>query len=158
VQETGKKHFLGWDEGPESNADGPLQCGTIAQNVPVKKRETCISGELHGVSWTEPGADGNDSNDFDMDDGDDNGDGDKVKRQANDDPIWKCVGSKPPYGVFINGKVCSTSLKRMYDVDLLTVTAVLPGREHRCGGQGRADGGGYERCGTTGYGQVSVCT
>lgn len=103
MQETGKKHFLAWDEGPASNADGPLQCGTISKNIAVKQRETCISGSLHGFSWTEPGADGNDSNDFDMDDADDvNG---KIKRQANNDPIWTCTGSTDPDAVFIGGKV-----------------------------------------------------
>ncbi|CAG5152461.1 uncharacterized protein ALTATR162_LOCUS2780 [Alternaria atra] len=102
LEETGKKHFLAWDEGPASNADGPLQCGTISKNIAVKQRETCISGSLHGFSWTEPGADGKDSNDFDMDDADDvNG---KVKRQANNDPIWTCTGSTDPDAVFIGGK------------------------------------------------------
>lgn len=60
VQETGKKTFLGWDEGPDSNDDGLLQCGTVAVNKSVTKRETCIDapdylGNLHGFSWSEPG-------------------------------------------------------------------------------------------------------
>lgn len=82
VQETGKKHFIGWDEGPESNTDGLLQCGTIIKNVPVKKRETCIEGGLHGVSWTEPG--------------------DNKKRQAGD--VYSCTGTIEPNAVFCEGK------------------------------------------------------
>ncbi|KNG46224.1 hypothetical protein DDE82_006799 [Stemphylium lycopersici] len=90
VQETGKKRFIGWDEGPDSNADGPLQCGTIVKNVHVKKRETCIQGSLHGVSWTEPG--------------------DNRKRQASD--VYTCTGSTEPNAVFCEGK--------HYDMDKAT--------------------------------------
>ncbi|KAL1796134.1 hypothetical protein ACET3X_006358 [Alternaria dauci] len=132
VQETGKKHFIAWDEGPGSNADGPLQCGTIAQNVPVKKRETCLSGSIHGFSWTEPGADGSDSGDSDDDDSDDNNDNDKVKRQANDDPIWRCNGSKDPSAVHIDGKYYNLASVPEADREALMECAwtdLVPGAE-----------------------------
>ncbi|KAI8937490.1 hypothetical protein NX059_005208 [Plenodomus lindquistii] len=85
VQETGKKHFLAWDEGPDSNSDGPLQCGQVKQNKAVTERETCISGSLHGFSWTEPG---------------DN-------RRKRD--VWTCTGSREPDAVFLNGKHYNTN-------------------------------------------------
>jgi hypothetical protein len=88
VQECGKKQFLAWDEGPNSNADGKLQCGTIAKKVPVYETSTCISGgDFHGFSWTEPGADGSDSH---------------PKRQAADD-VWTCTGSTEPDAVYLGG-------------------------------------------------------
>ncbi|CAN9403923.1 unnamed protein product [Alternaria alternata] len=130
VQETGKKHFLAWDEGPASNADGPLQCGTISRNIAVKERETCISGSIHGFSWTEPGADGNDSNNFDMDDADDVDD--KVKRQANDDPIWTCTDSTDPDAVHIGGKYYNVDDIPVADKEALMECAwndVTPGAE-----------------------------
>ncbi|KAH9868118.1 hypothetical protein J1614_007190 [Plenodomus biglobosus] len=83
VQETGKKRFIGWDEGPDSNADGLLQCGNIMVNKPVTKRETCIEptkgGGLHGLSWTEPG--------------------DNRKRES----VYTCHGSIDPDAVYIDG-------------------------------------------------------
>ncbi|KAF9694858.1 hypothetical protein EKO04_006917 [Ascochyta lentis] len=84
VQETGKKHFIGWDQGPQSNKDGLLQCGQVEVNKAVKDRETCISGSLHGVSWTEPG---------------DN------KRKRN---VWTCSDSIEPDAVYLNGKHYNT--------------------------------------------------
>ncbi|KAF1939577.1 hypothetical protein EJ02DRAFT_408185 [Clathrospora elynae] len=98
VQETGKKHFIGWDEGPGSNADGPLQCGHVSVNKAVTERETCISGSLHGLSWTEPG---------------DN----KRKRD-----VWTCTGSREPDAVVLNGKhyntngIPPTDAKRLKDL------------------------------------------
>ncbi|KAL6702522.1 hypothetical protein ACN47E_001586 [Coniothyrium glycines] len=57
VQETGKKHFVGWDQGPDSNADGLLQCGHITVDKQISKRETCITApeptSFHGISWYE---------------------------------------------------------------------------------------------------------
>ncbi|KZM28788.1 uncharacterized protein EKO05_0006091 [Ascochyta rabiei] len=85
VQETGKKQFIGWDQGPDSNSDGLLQCGHIIVNKAVKDRETCIDGTLHGVSWTEPGDD-------------------KRKRDA-----FTCSGSTEPDAVFLNGKHYTTN-------------------------------------------------
>ncbi|KAG9194915.1 hypothetical protein G6011_00035 [Alternaria panax] len=116
VQETGKKHFLAWDEGPASNADGPLQCGNIANNVAVKKRETCISGSFHGFSWTEPGAGGKS----------------KARRQANSDAIWTCTGSTDPDAVHIGGKYYKVKNIPAADKEALIKAAwndVVPGAE-----------------------------
>ncbi|KAI4679292.1 uncharacterized protein J4E84_008320 [Alternaria hordeiaustralica] len=91
VQECGEKRFIAWDEGPESNDDGLLQCGNIDQKLRITETSTCITGgNFHGFSWTEPGSDGSDSN---------------SKRQTDDaDDVWKCTGSTEPYGVYLGGK------------------------------------------------------
>ncbi|KAF2847937.1 hypothetical protein T440DRAFT_556969 [Plenodomus tracheiphilus IPT5] len=92
VQETGKKHFIGWDEGPESNDDGPLQCGTVSVNQAVEDRETCIDhpyeGKFHGFSWTEPG--------------------DNRKRASAD--VWFCTSFRQPEAVILkDGRHYKTS-------------------------------------------------
>ncbi|KAJ4350882.1 hypothetical protein N0V95_004330 [Ascochyta clinopodiicola] len=86
VQETGKKHFIGWDQGPDSNTDGLLQCGHVTVNKAVKERETCVGGSLHGISWAEPG------------------DNKRRKRDA-----WTCSESIEPDAVYLNGKHYNTN-------------------------------------------------
>lgn len=88
--------FVAWDEGPEANADGPLQCGTARVNATVEGQSLCISApdnhNYHGFSYWRP--DGED------DDGEDVGAGSIGKRWD----IPQCTGEQYPDGVLINGK------------------------------------------------------
>ena len=78
------KHFVAWDEGPDSNTDGPLQCGTVGADCPVTEHETCISQESHGFCWYET----------------------TDNAQKRDTP--KCIGIKGPSGVVLDGTLYIT--------------------------------------------------
>lgn len=40
--------FVGWTPGPDSNSDGPLQCGTNATETEIHKDVTCVSAPQDG--------------------------------------------------------------------------------------------------------------
>lgn len=112
TQECGQKHFLGWDDGPGKNADGPLQCGTVVGNEKVWETETCIGmppygvDGFHGFSWTEPSSSTSEKRDQ-----------------------WTCTGSVEPDGVVLNGKNYNLNGISQSDADRLKELAMAGGGE-----------------------------
>ncbi|USP75400.1 hypothetical protein yc1106_02674 [Curvularia clavata] len=96
--------FVAWDEGPDSNADGPLQCGTAVVNETVSGESLCISApdnhNYHGFSYWRPGQD-------------------KTKRSD----IPECTGEQYPDGVMLNGKMYN--IEGIPDDDKLTLLSLV---------------------------------
>lgn len=82
--------FVAWDEGPESNADGPLQCGTVRDSELVQGNTLCLSTpdnvNDHGYSYYR-----------------DDGTSDSSDVEKRDVP--RCTGQQDPDAVFVAGAI-----------------------------------------------------
>lgn len=96
--------FVAWDEGPGSNVDGPLQCGTAVVNQTVSGEAFCISApdnhDYHGFSYWRPS-----------------------HKDAKRNDIPECTGEQYPDGVMINGKMYT--VKGIPDNDKLTLLSLV---------------------------------
>ncbi|XP_014550562.1 hypothetical protein COCVIDRAFT_115112 [Bipolaris victoriae FI3] len=103
--------FVAWNEGPASNSDGPLQCGTVRDSEVVKGNTLCLSTpdneNDHGYSYY-------------RDDSTDSSSG----VQKRDAP--RCTGEQYPDSVIIAG-VVYTLVGVPTDVVIELIVAVIDG-------------------------------
>ncbi|EMD93826.1 hypothetical protein COCC4DRAFT_151910 [Bipolaris maydis ATCC 48331] len=104
--------FAAWNEGPGSNADGPLQCGTVRDSEVVKGNTLCLSTpdnvNDHGYSYYR-----------------DNSTDDSHDVQKTDAP--PCTGQHHIDGVFIAGAIY-TIVDIPEEIALELLIMVLDGR------------------------------
>ncbi|EUC42148.1 hypothetical protein COCMIDRAFT_39749 [Bipolaris oryzae ATCC 44560] len=93
--------FVAWNEGPQSNADGPLQCGTVRDSEVVKGDRLCLSTpdnqNDHGYSYYRDDS-ADESDHWEKRETDESG-----LIQKRDAP--RCTGQQHPDAVFIAGAI-----------------------------------------------------